>query len=101
MTGQVYISGPITGLPYEVAYSRFDAAETMIGTILPDARIVNPMKLKCEGSDWKDFMKNDIAHLMDCDTVFMLEGWRKSRGARIEHFIASECEKAIIELKVR
>ena len=26
--------------------------------------------------------------MLDCDGIYMLKGWKKSRGAKLEHFIA-------------
>lgn len=34
---------------------------------------------------WAEYMKRDIAWLSDCDAIYMLPGWRESRGACIEY----------------
>ena len=41
-----------------------------------------------ENPTWFDYMKVDIKALLECDYVYMLPGWKKSNGARIEKFIA-------------
>ena len=38
--------------------------------------------------DKKDDIKKRIHTLLDCDAIYMLEGWRKSRESRLEHFVA-------------
>ena len=35
-------------------------------------------------------MRADIAVLVTCESVAMLDGWTASRGARLEHHIATE-----------
>jgi hypothetical protein len=37
-------------------------------------------------------MLEDIKNLFYCDSIFMLHNWVESKGARIEHFIATEME---------
>ena len=37
---------------------------------------------------WKQYMRPCITIMKKCDTVYMLEKWEESRGARIEHFLA-------------
>ena len=45
---------------------------------------------------WKDFMKADIPYVLKCDTIYLLAGWKASRGARLEHFLAKRYNKNII-----
>ena len=35
-------------------------------------------------------MLKDIADLLQCNAIYMLQGWEDSKGARIEHYIATE-----------
>ena len=35
-------------------------------------------------------MRVAIPELCKCDAIYMLEGWRHSKGARLEHTIARE-----------
>lgn len=37
----------------------------------------------------------DIAAVMACDAIYMLEGWERSEGAQVEHAIASWMRKDI------
>lgn len=93
---RIYISGRITGVSnYE---EKFAAAEREIKNgIDPNAIIFNPTKLKLEGEpSWSDYMKCDICLLVDCDTIFMMKGWRRSKGARLEHHIAKKLGFTII-----
>jgi hypothetical protein len=82
-----YISGPITGLKNHNKPA-FDKAIEQLGRdncISPfDITTIEPAKT------WLDYMKADIKVLMDCDSIYMLEGWEYSKGAKLELTIAEE-----------
>lgn len=85
----VYISGPITGLDTRTAEKAFQAAEHFLKS--QNLNVVNPMKLQHEhGGTWEDFMKEDLEALLKCDQIYMLKGWKESRGAKVEHRIAKD-----------
>lgn len=92
---KIYISGRITGLPIEGARERFAAAAAFLGDLGFDA--VNPMDNGLSESDpWESHIVRGIGLLLGCGAVFMLDGWRESRGARIEYSVAAECGKYIL-----
>jgi hypothetical protein len=84
----VYLSGPITGLP-DLNRLAFELAA--IDLRHKGYRVINPHEA-CIGlppsSTWLDYMRVDIKALVMCDAIYMLPGWWKSRGARIEWVIA-------------
>lgn len=41
------------------------------------------------GATWEDYLRRDILSLMECQTIHMLPGWTRSKGARLEHHIAT------------
>lgn len=85
----VYISGKISGLGLDVAKSKFKAAEIALQE--RGFLTINPFDLNDDATGWKECMINDIAILFgNCDGIFMLNNWRRSRGARIERIIAQE-----------
>lgn len=91
---KIYISGPITGLDYEKAKATFDAAERRItknGFIA-----VNPMNLLPNGLPYKSYMMTDIIALIQCDAIFMLEGYENSEGAKLELHIAESLDMHVI-----
>lgn len=51
------------------------------------------------GLKWEDYMKIDEVLLDTADTVVFLEGWKRSKGAKIEHAWAEEKNKNIIYYK--
>jgi len=83
---KVYISGKITGIESE-AYNLFDKAEKELcsnGYI-----VVNPMLIEHNhDKSWESYMKACIKSLCDCNAIYMLSNWQKSRGAKIEWELA-------------
>jgi len=95
---KIYLSGKITGLPDLVPELLFEEAEYDVRAMYKHTQviIVNPIKIKHKPkSTWEDFMAKDIEALLYCDEIFMLTNWRKSKGAKIEHFIAKQMNKPI------
>lgn len=90
----VYISGPMTGY---VDFNRpaFFAAEEHLAR--QGWVVVNPARADLEGiedvSDWThaQYLKRDLKMLLDCDAIYLLPGWRYSKGANIEHQTALAC----------
>ena len=51
--------------------------------------IVNPAELNPDQTmSWKDCIRNDIKHLVDCDGIALLSGFTESKGAQLELDIA-------------
>lgn len=84
----IYISGRITGLPYNEAFSNFKKAELYLQQI--GYAVVNPVVLVPYNKDWSwfDYMSADIKLMENCTHIYMLNNWRESDGACIEHEIA-------------
>lgn len=91
-----YISGGITGC---VGYmERFNQAEELIKQTGHTA--VNPAKVNSylpEDTQWDDYMKVSFAMLSTCDTIYLLDGWSKSKGATKELYYALSHNYQIIE----
>lgn len=92
---KVYISGPITGLPYKEVEKAFSKAEIRLKE--QEYEVVNPLNngLPRE-STWNEHMRADLKLLLDCDAIYMLDGLDNSKGAQIELKLAFDlCIKAI------
>ena len=109
----VYLSGPITGMP-ENNRRVFTDFERRIRKIAPrKIKVYNPIKFKktvdrrFAGSsrkpEWEDYMRFDIAKLMEADCVCLLKGWELSKGAALEYYIAIRlgipCADSVEEIK--
>lgn len=93
---KVYISGPITGLPYEEVEKAFNEAETRLQE--QGYEVVNQLNngLPRE-STWKEHMRADLKLLLDCDAIYLLKGYQNSKGAMIEYDLARILHYDIIE----
>lgn len=93
-TLRVYISGSITKDPdYRAHFAR---AEGMLRR--QGLHVFNPAKNEADpDKTWTDYMKYDIRQLLDCSAIYLLKGWRKSKGARIEYRIAKALDLVIMQ----
>lgn len=80
---KVYISGPMTGKP-NFNKQAFTEAEHYLKSLGYD--VVNPHNYPV--NKYEVCMKRDIALLINCDAIYLLEGWSKSRGAKTEYAVA-------------
>ena len=93
MKKKIYISGPITGLERHVYLKNFDDAELKLRAM--GYNVINPTKLLPSRFLWiykiigyKLTLLYDIWHLLNCDGIYMIDGWQWSKGARLEKNIA-------------
>ncbi len=86
---KTYISGRITGLEISEAFSNFEIAELELKNNGHEP--VNVMKLfrNIPDWEWKDYMIADIKVLFECEAIYMQRNYQESKGAKIEHSIAS------------
>lgn len=100
---KIYISGKISGTTdYK---KRFYEAEMALRKDLGfgnDIYVFNPgMEQGFTNWTWCDYMRRDIKNLVECDAILMLRGWRRSPGARIEHYIANKLGLTVLYQKRR
>jgi hypothetical protein len=104
---RIYISGIISlggTLPAEeIAQNieRFTEAEGIVRRMGHEP--VNPVTLHESNEEpsttaalWVMYSRQDIKVLVDCDGIYMMQGWARSRGARLEHHIAFELGLAVL-----
>ena len=104
---KVYIAGPISGLDSAKAVEAFHRAEERL--LAAGHEPVNPYAVEplcltgCldgEGAAhrWDCFMRACLPLLAGCHAIFLLPGWRDSRGALLEHHIAEALGMEVFEL---
>ena len=91
---RIYVSGKISGLPYEDVKTRFDDCQELLESI--GFEVINPitMGLRQEAT-WEQHMVKDIELLLSCDAIYMMDNWMDSTGAGIEYDIAMRTGKDI------
>jgi hypothetical protein len=89
----VYIAGPMSGWPqynyptFWYAASRFRAH---------GFKVLNPAELP-KLDDWSSYMREGIKMVAQASHIFLLEHWRRSRGARLEFALARNLGLGITE----
>ena len=91
-----YISGKISGLSQEEAFEKFEKAEKEVESL--GYKPVNPMKICPYNPDWEweAYMEKDIGALLRCKSIYMLNDWGNSKGARCEYAISKELNLNVI-----
>lgn len=94
---RIYISGPMTGLPL-LNFPAFDAEDARLTALGYD--VVNPTKLNPDPTtSWHECMRRDLAELLTCDALALLDGWQQSSGAHLEMHVAHRVGIEIIIAK--
>lgn len=93
---KVYLSGAISGVPgHEEVFQR---AEDLVNSV-SDLLAVNAAKVSPHPRflhPYGKYMRAAVKAMMDCDAIYMLEGWEQSQGARVEHTLAALCGMPIL-----
>lgn len=95
----IYISGPMTGLP-NFNYPKFNAVAAKLRA--QGHRVYNPAEFPHDG-DLEDFpLRMAFASYcnficLEADTIYMLDGWEKSKGATVEHSLARVCGLDVVQ----
>ena len=83
----IYISGNISGVDPKLSKHNFSQADEKLKKL--GFKVVNPMTLDHNhDKSWESFMREDIIALMKCDAIYMLNGWKESRCACVELYLA-------------
>lgn len=86
---KIYISGKISGTDLTETRARFAAAAKVMKRLGYEP--VNPLENGLtEHDNWEAHIIKDIATLLQCKAIYMLQDWQESKGARIEYYIATE-----------
>lgn len=109
-----YLAGPMTGIP-QFNFPTFDRVATELRN--DGWNIMSPTELDTDAwraaamaspdgdlatavglahQTWGEIMGRDVRHVADdCCGVILLPGWERSRGARLEAFVAVTCGKEL------
>ena len=91
---KVYISLPITGHPIDEVRKKADQAKQQLSDMGHEP--VSPLDVSPDpDAPYAEHIGRDIAALLVCDAALFLDGWRQSKGCRLEHAAAEIYEKKI------
>lgn len=85
---RLYVAGPMTGLPDFNYPAFFDAADRLdrggftVGNPAADGQVL--------GWSWEQYLRRALRLMLECDGVAILDGWERSRGARLEAEVAAQ-----------
>lgn len=94
----IYISGPMTGMP-DLNFPAFHAAAAKLRAA--GMTVVNPAELDAADPaplEWHQYLRRDIAQLIECNAIALLPGWERSKGARLELHIAQQLGMLVMHL---
>lgn len=107
----VYLAGPMTGHP---DYNRAGFAEAERYARAQGWDVASPQNTDpthdgpCPAGDrhttaagshpYPCWVRASLRMMLDCDAVLMLPGWRRSRGANLEHTVALGCDMPVHHL---
>lgn len=87
---KVYISGAIAHHNIEQRKAAFDNAWSNLHE--KGYMAFNPFLNGLDDSEpYEAHMRTDISMLLECDAIYMLKGWEKSNGAKLEFNVATSC----------
>ena len=84
---RVYVAGPVTGVPELNRPAFEEAAGRIVGA--GHTAIVPHWFVPADAS-WQDAMRTSLDLLAACEVVALLDGWERSRGAKLEARVAYE-----------
>lgn len=89
-----YISGPIS--KNKNFMEDFERARKRLRNL--GVSVLNPVDyaLLDPGKSWEHYMRHDLCSLAMADGIYMLKGWRRSKGARLEYKIAKALKLEIL-----
>lgn len=85
---RLYVSGPMTGIE-EFNYPVFRQVTAQLRAA--GHTVIDPSETD-GGTErtWEEYLREDIVDVMSVEGLALLPGWQRSRGARLEVFVAGE-----------
>ena len=106
MTRSIYVAGPMTGLPQH-NFSAFDEAAERLR--LSGWLVHSPVEIgwlcgvntsdenEPDAETYRRLVRAEMAALVQCDAIYLLKGWEKSKGTRLELEVALAIGMEVIQ----
>lgn len=91
---KVYLGGPMTGLPGH-NFTNFDRGAAVLRALGVEVLAAHEVDFgetevnRGKTREYMDYIRGDLKVLLECEAVVFLQGWRASKGCKIEHTVAS------------
>ncbi len=96
----IYIAGPMSGLPKHNFPAFMEAAKKMRAK---GYKIINPAELETVKplcTTWEDCLRRDLRYILTkCYAIATIPGWKKSRGAKLETFVAKQLDMDVYPIE--
>ena len=86
---RIYIAGPMRNYKDENSPAFFDAEKHLTQKNIYE--VLNPAQMDKEAGyvlSLKEAMQRDLEAVFTADSMYMLRGWERSDGAKVEHALA-------------
>jgi len=93
---KMYLSGPMTGIEkynHDLFHRVAHEFRSVGFMVCSPGEFFDGDRTK----ERKEYMRESVKYLLEADTIVLLPGWEKSKGARLEAAIATELELSIME----
>lgn len=88
---RIYISGVLSGFDIEERRKSFKEVEDLLRK--NGYHPVNPFNNGVpEDAHWRKHMRADIKMLTECEGIYFMDGWTKSKGCKLEFDIATSMD---------
>ena len=94
---KLYLAGPMTGIAGPmtgIADHNFPAFNQEAARLREAGYgVINPAENfngRLDAGDWAFYLRHDLKLMLDCDALALLPGYERSRGARLETYVASQ-----------
>lgn len=91
---RLYLSGKMAGLP-DNGFGYFNSMAASLRGL--GYEVVNPAE-NDEEPTWEAYLKKDLASLLTCDKIAVLNNWKDSRGARLEVYVAQQLKIEVVDV---
>lgn len=90
---RIYLAGPMSGIA-DFNYPLFNATAEKLRA--KGYHVENPAENPVpEGNSWREYMRLSIRQMLTCDMAVFLPNWEQSRGALLEHEVATQLSMPI------